>query len=65
MQSGLRKIGVMIVFCGNGNMYIYNYDKLVEKLNSLINQINLPTFSLAKGCISMPQIDIPTPKIPD
>lgn len=73
LQSGSSKIVVTFVLLSSGNTIIYDYDKLVGYLNSLINQIDISKYNLAnwdilspgKGGISIPKMDMPTPKIPD
>ena len=66
---------VTLIFFNNGNIGIDNYDKLVSYLNSLINNIDISKYNPANwdilspgklpGGISIPKMNIPTPKIPD
>lgn len=73
LQSGSSKIAVTFVLLSSGNIIIYDYDKLVGYLNSLINQIDISKYNPAnwdilspgKGGIDISKMDIPTPKIPD
>lgn len=64
LQSGYNYHLVILVLFNNGNIGICNYHKLVEYLNSLVSQIDISIVGPAKGYISIPKMDIPTPKIP-